>query len=637
MVYKNFILRVNPESEDLYTVDVASPEGEGRGTFKIPEDLSTSIAKGPKPVAVVWPEPDAVVRYPEERLIGLKLFQALFRGEVASLFHASLSGLLGEDCGLCIRLEFDPRLARLSALQDLPWELLCRPDTQEFLCLNRRTPVVRSLYAHREHRPPIPFTNKLRVLAFAANPHSTAALELESEFRNIEAAWRKCDHEVEVIFHRGGREELRRAFLAAPFQVLHIMGHGQFNEAIGEGTILLEHGGGAPQLVSGRGLAEELQSFAGLRLVVLNACQTARSVGQRGPNPFEGIATAQVMSGVPIVIAMRESITDSAAVTFSRVFYERLALGDLVESAITEARLAVRRLPPEDSVYWPAPVLFLRGSDGRLFDSSQVLLRSSRPWAVAAAFLASLLALLLGFSRMQDRSAVEALRHNNNGIALVSQGLTDDARREFLAALKKDRRSSVAYANLSHIEERSGHYDKALNYARSAAKFAPNEAVLQYNLGHLLVSLGREEEALDSLCRAVELKSQYAEAWNELGNAYLHLDRPTEARRALEMGYSANPKLAPIFKNLALVDLAEGRVWDSSGRLEKAISLYGPEEVQGTEEALYWLSVAKSRQGKPDEACRHIEDLLRRQSGAVGPWAEKAKEVARQTHCGVFP
>ncbi|HEX4965269.1 MAG TPA: CHAT domain-containing protein [Thermoanaerobaculia bacterium] len=303
-----------------------------------------------------------------EEQIGTSLFRALFAGEVASLFHASLSSLPGEGYGLRIRLELDLRNPELVPLQELPWELLCRPETGDFLCLSRRTPIVHSLHAHREHRPPVASVSGLRILAVRGNPTDSVHLDLERELQNLEQAWKGREREVKVDFlSYGGREELRRAFLKAPVHVLHFMGHAHFDKTSGEGTVLLEEASGAAQPVDGRDLAEELRDFESLRLVVLNACDTSRT-GEG--NPFSGVATAQVMSGVPAVIAMRQPISDEAALAFSRVLYDRLAVGDPVEPAVAEARLAIHRLPAE-AVQWSTPVLFLRGPDGRLFASTK--------------------------------------------------------------------------------------------------------------------------------------------------------------------------------------------------------------------------------------------------------------------------
>jgi hypothetical protein len=318
--------------------------------------------------------------------VGISLFHALFAGEVASLFNASLSSLPREGYGLRIRLELDPWNPKLAPIQELPWELLCRPETRDFLCLSRRTPIVHSLHAHRDHRPPIPAASGLRVLAVRGNPADSVPLDLERELRNLELAWKGQDREVKVDFlDHGGREDLRRAFLKAPVHVLHFMGHARFDEVLGEGTLLLEETGGVAQPVDGRDLAEELRDFESLRLVVLNACETSRA-GEG--DPFSGIATAQVMGGVPAVIAMRRSIPDEAALAFSRVLYDRLAAGDPVEPALAEARLAIHRLPAETD-HWSTPVLFLRGTDGRLFASTEEPPRISSTRASATASEAS--------------------------------------------------------------------------------------------------------------------------------------------------------------------------------------------------------------------------------------------------------
>jgi CHAT domain-containing protein len=323
--------------------------------------------------------------------VGTELFRALFAGEVGNLFYASLAG----DHGLRIRIELDPRRPELAPLHDLPWELLYRPDTEEFLCLSRRTPVVRSLHAHREHRPAIAGAAQLRILAYAVNSGDTRTLQLERELRSLEDAWKGSGREVDIVLLRGGgREALRRAFLAGPFHVLHFMGHGWYDEATGQGMILLEGEDGAAQPVGGGELAEELRDFR-VRLVVLNGCETARAVGRYGPNPFAGVATAQALSGVPVVVAMRDPIPDAAALAFSRVLYERLASGDPMEAAVTEGRLAIRRLR-RGSYHWSTPALFLRGADGRLFAPAPLRWRGSGLRIAATAILGASLAVVLG-------------------------------------------------------------------------------------------------------------------------------------------------------------------------------------------------------------------------------------------------
>src|SRR5690242_19337336 len=126
MKYESFSLRMEPGHGGSYAVAVQSPQGEGRGTFQIP------------PL--------------DEGNDGKELFRALFREQVASLFHTSLGSLRARQQGLRIDIAINPQCPELAPLQTLPWERLCWPETDDVLCLSRRTPVARFLDAQRERR-----------------------------------------------------------------------------------------------------------------------------------------------------------------------------------------------------------------------------------------------------------------------------------------------------------------------------------------------------------------------------------------------------------------------------------------------------------------------------------------------------
>jgi uncharacterized membrane protein HdeD (DUF308 family) len=65
------------------------------------------------------------------------------------------------------------------------------------------------------------------------------------------------------------------------------------------------------------------------------------------------------------VVAMQYEITDTAAIEFSRDFYEALADGLPVDAAVTEARAAVSM---DSMLEWGTPVLYMHSPDGRVFD-----------------------------------------------------------------------------------------------------------------------------------------------------------------------------------------------------------------------------------------------------------------------------
>ncbi len=639
MKYESFSLRIEPSAGGSYAVSVRSPQGEGQGTFQ-----ALPIGETPEPGPERAGEsrdvatPRALRKAPALEM-GKELFRSLFREEAANLFHASLGSLRGQHQGLRIDIAINPRRPESASLQKLPWELLCRPETEDFLCLSRRTPVVRYLEAHRERRPAIARPRRLRILAVAASPEDGPALDVARERAHLEEAWKGQEKNVEIIFlERGGVEELRTVLLAAHFHILHFMGHGRIDAESGEGALFFERYDGTGQLFEGRRLAQVLHDFKSLRLVVLNACHTAEAVGTQGPNPFAGMASSLVMGGVPAVVAMSGPISDLAAVSFSRTFYRRLAAGDAIEEALTEGRLAIRHAEPKDDT-WAMPVLFLRGPDGVLFAPRSTV------WARRAALLAGftvalVLVGLLVSGWLRERHTGDAMRLTNDGIGLLELGKKDDARKAFQSALDVDPGDAAALGNLATVEMELGDDGAALVHAQAAVRAAPQEAIYHYNLGNLLARKKRYEEALASLRRAIEIDPGYANAYNEIGNVYLDLDRPAEARKAFEAGLSHDRTQAKLHKNLARVALAEGHPEEAIRHLETALSLYSPADPAdpaGKAEAAYWLATAQASAGRATEACAALQNFKILDPHLLSSFAKDATLLAERQGCTPWP
>jgi hypothetical protein len=81
---------------------------------------------------------------------------------------------------------------------------------------------------------------------------------------------------------------------------------------------------------------------------------------------FSGTAAALVRSGVAAVTAMQYAISDLAAVAFSRGFYTALAHGRGVDEAVSAGRVGILGTSGR-TLEWVTPVMYLRGSDARLF------------------------------------------------------------------------------------------------------------------------------------------------------------------------------------------------------------------------------------------------------------------------------
>jgi hypothetical protein len=294
--------------------------------------------------------------------IGDRLFCLLFSRNVLETFLLSIGRAeTRPDSGLRIRLILDPTAPEILAL---PWELLYRADTCDFLGRNPLTPLVRYLEVPRLAAP-APLVDSLRILAVCASPHDQAPLDLVKERERLLSAWGK-EGRVDIEFlDKPTLLGLRTRLMKSRYHILHFMGHGGFNSQTGEGVLLFEDAQGYSASVSGRVLAESIKDSRWLRLVLLNACQTAQLPRRRGQEPFSGVASALLLGGLPAVIAMQYPISDDAALVFSQHFYTALASGFPVDAAAAEARLAIHLSFP-NSWEWATPALYMSVPDGRI-------------------------------------------------------------------------------------------------------------------------------------------------------------------------------------------------------------------------------------------------------------------------------
>ena len=301
--------------------------------------------------------------------LGGALFRALFRDELLWTFLMSLGRIQGrKDLGLRIRLIFDPLDPANRQLLSLPWELLYRLDTRDFLARSRFTPVVRYLEVPRLTAP-LELTSQLRIVVVLANPEGTVGLKLEQECQQMETALRDNPRIRLEILRSPSLTEARSALQKFEAHIFHYMGHGSFDSNSGEGSLLFEDSQRRPLPVGAGVLAEALKDLPSLRLVVLNACRTAQASEDPKLDPFSGSASALALAGVPAILAMQLPISDRAALVFSQRLYEMLAQAFPVDAAVAEARLAVH-LDDPSSYEWATPALYMSVPDGRLFASA---------------------------------------------------------------------------------------------------------------------------------------------------------------------------------------------------------------------------------------------------------------------------
>ncbi len=428
MRYEDFVIQIGRDDGDGHRLQVIdSPAGQGAGVLRLtPEIEKVRLGRGgtqtktrratPTGTRHLVPPTPVATAPNDTETIGEALFEALFSGQVRSLYDQSLGALGGRSrSGLRIKLKLDPNVPNVGRLQALPWELLRRPDTQEYLSLSRFSPIVRYLDVPR---PPdaLPLPTPLRLLVVVSNPSDLEQLDVMQEQQQLEALGRP--NAIEVLLIEGARPDaLRRALVEHEIHVIHFIGHGGFNPESGEGVLYLVGPTGRALPMSGGTLATLLRDVPTLRLAVLNACESARA-GRQDSHPFAGVANALVLGGLPAVVAMQAPISDDAAIVFSQAFYRQLTTGAPIDAALTEGRQAMHFATP-DSSEWSTPILFLRIADGALFQSKPVVDDAieaegvepsrTRPIRALAALALVLVPLLVGATWLwREWRAVEA-------------------------------------------------------------------------------------------------------------------------------------------------------------------------------------------------------------------------------------
>ena len=359
----DFDMVIEAHDDGYRTHVVASPAGEAHADFTLPfsdEGLENLVLKVVGSIGRARRQVRRIETQERQLLedFGGQLFEAVFCGPVGECLERSRMTAENKEAGLRIRLRLP------GALANVPWEYLY--DAQHgFLGLDPETALVRHLELPAPVRP-FPISPPLRILAMISAPSDTVGLEVEQEWDRLNDTLGDLTRRGLVTVDRlesGNLAALQRPLRLTEYHVLHFIGHGGYDENAQDGALALEDADGKTRLVTGRDLGMMIRNRRhSLRLVVLNACEGARSAQD---DPFGGVAQALVHQGIPAVIAMQFEISDTAAITFSQSFYQAIADGLPVDVATVEARRAM--FAEGNEIEWATPVLYLHSTDGRVF------------------------------------------------------------------------------------------------------------------------------------------------------------------------------------------------------------------------------------------------------------------------------
>lgn len=306
--------------------------------------------------------------------LGKRLYDAVFVKQVRDLMAMNLPRK-GAKLGLRVRLRLHRKISGWL------WEILNTGNS--YLAMSIKTPVVRdvvgNLYPVRRIAWPI------RVLVVVPSPCGSERLDGNQEVDNIRNAmgWRETLGFVKIEkLDPPTLPALKEQLDRRPYHVLHFIGHGKFLREKGQGALLFEDADRMGDLVDGERLAEVLDDDESLRLIILNACDSAHGAGE---DFFYGVAQSLALKRIPAVVGMQYPIYDDMAVAFSRRFYRALARRRPVDWALSRGRQAMQAAGK--GLHWAIPVLYLSAPDGNLF-----------PWKPSRGLSTSLMILMLLFA-----------------------------------------------------------------------------------------------------------------------------------------------------------------------------------------------------------------------------------------------
>jgi CHASE2 domain-containing sensor protein len=352
MQYINLDLLIEKLSGKQYLITAQSEMGEAGGKLSL-TSTSREVIAFQDELAKGNVYGDQLTRF------GKFLFQHLFKDEIRDLYRTTLGHVFKEEeKGMRLRLAVIP-----PEIAILPWELLYDSRRSCFLATSIKTPLVRYvnlLAPIRELKTEPPINVLITIPA-------GSGLDVGKEKEMIKKALTKLKGAVEFKILEGTvtTSRITDELLSARYHIFHFIGHGVFEG--NDSYLMMNSETGESIAVSASAFARCFSDYPDIKLVVLNSCQGATASAIR---PFAGLAPQLVREGIPAVIAMQSTISDSVAISFSRAFYMKLCMGwdrGRVDTAISYARnmIYIDRPATED---FAIPTLFMRSATGVIFD-----------------------------------------------------------------------------------------------------------------------------------------------------------------------------------------------------------------------------------------------------------------------------
>ncbi|MEM7031224.1 MAG: CHAT domain-containing protein [Chloroflexota bacterium] len=270
---------------------------------------------------------------------GTLLGQALFQDQIRDAF---MQASAASQYILPIRLFIEDE-----PLRTLHWEWLCAPISSgwSMLALEQRFPTAFYLPSKANFKYPALSEGKLQALVMVASPigldeYNLAEFDDKGTVSGVETALQPIPTTIlatsSTEISQPSLNNLAEHLTATPYNLLHIVCHGQSKRKSGETILYLANDNGEVDTVTATDLIARLQGLSHRPyFVFLSTCETASPQAEQS---LGGLGQRLVRElGIPAVVAMTDKVSVQTASELSQKFYERLQEHGQVDLALTEA------------------------------------------------------------------------------------------------------------------------------------------------------------------------------------------------------------------------------------------------------------------------------------------------------------
>jgi hypothetical protein len=292
-----------------------------------------------------WLKNNSISTVNELQVLGHFLYKALFNGRVETLFEKVLDQAMSEKeegqvkgGRLRVRLSFHEDATELAGL---PWEYLFYPNRRTFFFA---TGVDLVLMRYMEFERPTPeFTpvdGPLRILLVISQPKDLTPVNATPIVDALEGLEQRKLVVVDQVSDLRIDNFIDELLARNPKpHILHFVGHAKYDNYAKKAVIALPGPNQEPVWLSDYDLREYFDNMRwSPRLVFFYLSHIGENKDDQLRASFSGLERELFLANVQAVVALQYPISDFAAKTFSRAFYEKLALGEPIDEAVQEGR-----------------------------------------------------------------------------------------------------------------------------------------------------------------------------------------------------------------------------------------------------------------------------------------------------------